>query len=237
MIRTIIWLAAFAVIMLLTLILLFCYYLVRLILGSSKADVFAYHVTHTWGRMVVLSTGSRVKVEGRENQVISGNICIISNHQSLFDIPILLGWMNQPVGFIAKQELKKVPIINGWILAIHSAYIDRSNPRKAIESINKGIDSIRQGHPIALFPEGTRSKDGRMGEFKTGSLKLATQAGAIIQPVTITGSRRLYEASGKIKKSRLTLIIHPPIHPGDPVYKDKNLLQVTLQQIISQGKQ
>jgi 1-acyl-sn-glycerol-3-phosphate acyltransferase len=232
MLLTVVWVIWFVFWMLCTGLGLIIYYCIKLVLGSNQADKYAFRITHFWGRVTILSTLSKVRVVGRENLVKPERLCVISNHQSLFDIPLLMGWLNIPLGFIAKQELRKVPIVSGWITAIHSAFIDRSNARKAIDSINSGIESIRRGHRIVIFPEGTRSKDGRLSEFKPGSLKLATSAEAVILPVTISGSRRIFEETKHIRNSSLVLTIHKAIYPEDVIYQDKTLLLNTLQQTI-----
>jgi 1-acyl-sn-glycerol-3-phosphate acyltransferase len=218
--------------MLLTIPFLSFYYLVKVFVGNEKADTYAFFFTKIWAKSIILSTGAKVENIGWQNLEDAKNICFIANHQSFFDIPLLMGWLKRPVGFIAKKELKKIPILNGWITAIHSAFLDRSNPRKAIKSINLGIENIKSGHALAIFPEGTRSKDGQIAEFKTGSLKLAIGSNAVIQPITIKGTRQIYEETKHIQRSKVALIIHKPIYPNDDIYKDKYLLVKTLHDII-----
>lgn len=230
---TLLWGLCFVVGMILTIpILLFCY-IAKLLFGDRIADKFIFVFTKFWGWAIVSTTGAKVNVSGRENIPKTRTICCIANHQSLFDIPLLIGWLGIPLGFIAKKELKKIPVLNGWISIIHSAFIDRSNSRSAIESINKGADNIRKGHPLVIFPEGTRSKSGTIAEFKAGSLKLPLSAEAVILPVTIKGTRMIYEANSHIRKSQINLIIHKAIYPEDAVYSDKSSLTKHLQQIIS----
>lgn len=233
MLFTYIWGLGFLFGMLVIAPFLWIYYIIKYILGNRIANKYSHLFTTIWGKAMILTTGSKVRVLGLENIAKVERICFVSNHQSLFDIPLLLGWLDRQPGFIAKKELKKFPILNGWIKAIHSAYIDRSNPRSAIDSINKGIDTIKSGHALVIFPEGTRSKDGKIAEFKAGSLRLATKSNAVIQPVTIIGTRHMYEAQKHIKKSYLTLVIHKPIYPENEIYGNKSLLLQKLKQIIS----
>jgi 1-acyl-sn-glycerol-3-phosphate acyltransferase len=232
MIVTIMWFIFFSIGMLLTVPFLWTYYIIRIFRAPKTADKLSYTVTKLWARTIILSTGSKVTVKGLENLTHEQKVCYIANHQSYFDVPLLMGWLQRPVGFIAKKELKMVPILSGWITAIHSAFLDRANARKAIDSINKGIDNINSGHALVIFPEGTRSKNGEIGEFKPGSLKLATSASAVIQPLTIRKTREIYEAGKRIKSSNVVLIIHKPILPLCEVYKDKSNLMLLLRQIM-----
>jgi 1-acyl-sn-glycerol-3-phosphate acyltransferase len=218
--------------MVFTLPFLIVLYLLKLIAGQRLTEQYTHAVTRFWGRVTVLSTGSVVQVSGYENLTDSANVCFIANHQSLFDVPLLTGWLDRAVGFIAKKELKRIPLLNGWILAIHSAFIDRTNPRKAMESIKTSIENIRRGHALVIFPEGTRSKDCSLGEFKPGSLKLATNAQAVIQPISISGTRKIFESEHRIKKAVVTLIIHKPILPSHYADTDKSKLLQELRQII-----
>lgn len=232
MIVTILWALGFLIGLILTLFFLMLYLLLRLTLGKFKADKIIYIFTKLWAKTVILSTGSKVEVIGRENLVKSEKVCFISNHQSMFDIPLLMGWLGRPVGFVAKIELKKIPILSQWIMVINSVFIDRTNSRAAITSIDKGIKNIQKGYPVAIFPEGTRSKDGKVGEFKKGSIKLATGAMAVIQPITIHGTWQMFEAKKRIQKSYIRIYIHKAISPELEVYNDKDKLVYELNKII-----
>jgi 1-acyl-sn-glycerol-3-phosphate acyltransferase len=219
--------------MLATVPVLGIYHLVRLIVGDLSADKFAYCFTRFWARSIILTTGSKVNVAGSEHISPDKNVCFICNHQGYFDIPLLMGWLDRPVGFIAKQELKKIPVLSGWITAIHSAFLDRSNARKALDSIQKGVKSIQNGHAIIIFPEGSRSHDCTLQDFKVGSLKLAVNAHATIQPITINNTRNIFELTNRIHKSKVALIIHEPIKPDNPLYNDRDALSKAIFSIIN----
>lgn len=221
--------------LLFTSIVLSLYYVIKFIAGNAIADRFAYFFTKFWGKSVILSTGSVVSVHGIENLSSDIKVCYVCNHQSYFDIPLLMGWLRRPIGFVAKKELLKVPVLNGWISAIHSVFLDRRNARSAIVSINKGIDIIKKGNAIAFFPEGTRSKDGNIAPFKVGSIKLALSSSATIQPVTICHTRDVFEAHKKIEPSHIELIIHKAINPEEDIYKDKNALIEELYTVINKS--
>jgi 1-acyl-sn-glycerol-3-phosphate acyltransferase len=234
MLNTLVYAFLFCTGMVFTALPLGMYHLIRITLPRKTADSFGYFVTRIWARCTIRGTRSTVTVSGWENLTNQHNVCFISNHQGLMDIPLIMGWLDRAVGFVAKKELQKVPVLSGWMRAIHSVFLDRSNARKAVESINTAAETIRQGHAIVIFPEGTRSKTGKIGEFKTGSLKLAFNAEAIIQPLSISGTRNIYEKNKRIRKSQIFVHIHPAIYPEEEIYQDKQRLIAFLQENISQ---
>jgi 1-acyl-sn-glycerol-3-phosphate acyltransferase len=97
------------------------------------------------------------------------------------------------------------------MILMRCVFIERKNIKKALSAIEKGVESLRGGNPMAIFPEGTRSRDGKMGEFKPGSIKLATRAEAVIVPVTLSGTGALYEETGLFRSGPVAMTIHPPI--------------------------
>lgn len=233
MFKTVIWTLLFLLLKLIAILILPILLLFKPVLPKAWYRRIVYEIASFWGRIVFLSTGSRLSVVGRENIPKERNVCIIANHQSLFDIPVLLGFLHFPLGFIGKKELLKVPVISQWMQALRCVFIDRKNPRAAIKSFETSAAIIKSGSPIVIFPEGTRSKGGPVAEFKAGSLKLAFMAEAIILPITIDGSFRIYEQKKKIGSARVKVTIHPAIHPEDPVYKDKTALAGQLQKLIT----
>lgn len=138
-------------------------------------------------------------------------VCFVANHQSMLDIPAVLAGLHLWPGFITKKELRKVPILRYWIRAMQCVYIDRVSARSSVEAIIKGVDNIKRGVRMFIFPEGTRSKTGKLGQFKSGSLKLATRAKATIVPITIDGTRLGVEQKRGVKR----VVIHLSV--GDPI--------------------
>ncbi len=144
---------------------------------------------HGWGRMTIRLTGSKVKVKGRENLPESGPYLVVSNHQSYMDIPLLVGYVDGRISFLAKKELKRLPIFNRILESAGGVFLDRRNSRSALKlfrSLSKDIKQYKK--IIAVFPEGTRSPDGKIYEFKAGSLKLATMTNIPVVPVSISGT-------------------------------------------------
>lgn len=189
---------------------------------KEEMDLLIYQTENSWGRSLVKFTGSTVEVKGRENLPENGHFVLVSNHQGNFDIPILLGYLERPIGFISKIEVKKLPIIRDWMVYMNCVFLDRKDRRQAIKAINEGAENIKKGTSIVVFPEGTRSKGMKMNPFKSGSFKLAQKASATIVPVAIKGSYKIMEANGGfIKPKVVTVTILPCIKAEQ--YLNKNL--------------
>lgn len=233
-----IWTLTYAVFVVLTLLTILVEYIplafLKLFASKEVQEHYVIRTTSRWGRVVLRSAGARMHVTGLENIPSSRRLCFISNHQSMFDIPVILGYIPQKVGFIAKQELRRIPIVYRWMNELGCLLIDRKNPREGRKAIVAGIRQIKDGQPLAIFPEGTRSRSSHMADIKRGSLKLAIKSGAIVVPLTINGSYKLYEEDNRIKPADVFLTIHPAIDTQtcDEETRD-NLAAIVQQQIQS----
>jgi 1-acyl-sn-glycerol-3-phosphate acyltransferase len=189
-----------------------------------------------WGKTLCLISLVKVDIIGKENINFNGPQIFVSNHQGFFDIFAILGFLNLPLIWVAKESLFKLPIV-GWAMK-ESKYIpvDRTNPRKAYASLGKGVELIKQGRSMFIFPEGTRTKDGSLGAFKRGSLFLALKSGVPIVPVTIMGS---YEVMNKVRRTirpgTIKLIISAPIKTDSLNSKSENELLERLYGIIEEN--
>ncbi len=184
-------------------------------------------------RGLIKTSGSTVKVIGQENIPDEGPVLFVGNHQSLFDIPILIGYIKRNKGFIAKVELSKIPVFSKWMEKLNCVFIDRSNVRQSLKAINKGVKHLKNGYSMVIFPEGTRSSDGIIGEFKPGSLKMATKSKATIVPVTIKGAYNIMSRDSlAIKPSNVELVISKPIYIDDENEKDSKGLADKVRDII-----
>lgn len=193
----------------------------------SKAACF-------WGKTVVFGTFSKIILEGKEN-IPRGNVLIIANHQSYFDIPVILGVLNKPAGFLAKTELKKIPLLSFWMKRLHCVFIDRKKLREAEKYIQEVIENLNNGYSMVIFPEGTRSRGKTMKNFKPGSFKVAFKTNVPILPVTINGTYKLYEEKKLIRKGRIHIKVHPPIQPSKINEKDKIEFVRKVEDIIRKG--
>lgn len=142
-----------------------------------------------WAKTILFICGVKLDVKGIEN-ISKDTPCIyMSNHQSYFDIFALLAGLPVDFKFIMKKELMKIPILGTAMKRAGYISLDREDSRKAIVSVNMAADRIRNGASVLIFPEGTRSEDGVVGEFKKGGFHLAMKAGCDIVPVAILKSR------------------------------------------------
>ena len=177
----------------------------------KEASVYAYRVAQNIAKYVLKVTKTNMEVTGREN-IPSENCVFISNHQAIFDGFVLLAYIDKPFGFIAKKEIKKIPLVSNWIQSIGSIYIDRESPRESIKTIQKSIEKINQGDSMLIFPEGTRSLSSSMNSFKKGSMKLAIKSKVAIVPITIDGTYNVLEVGTKVTGNKVKMVIHKPIY-------------------------
>ena len=160
-----------------------------------------WHFAKARARTLARMLGVRVHVRGLEHLEGGGPFVFTPNHQSHLDILALLGYLPGPTRFAAKHELWRHPVLGAVLDTLGMIPIDRDHPERAIDALNRA--TARQ-HSIVIFPEGTRSRDGRLGEFRKGAFVLAIQLGLPVVPVVCRGTRRLMP-----RGSRLTVV------PGD----------------------
>lgn len=171
------------------------------------------YIGRLWTIHLLWMGGVKISVDGLEKLDLSRRYVFISNHQSALDIPAIIAGLKHYVSFIAKKELFMIPFFGWGLSAMGHICIDRSNPRKARESIDKAVRHLQKlNTSLILFPEGTRSPDGTVGEFKQGSFALALQAGVQVVPLTIKDAMsRLPKKSLRINPGTIYLKIGDPI--------------------------
>lgn len=198
----------------------------------EEKDAIVSLGTKTISKKLIELSGSTVNVHGLEN-IPDGPVLFVSNHQSNMDIAVICGFIDKPKGFIAKKELEKLPLISKWITLARSIYLDRENPRKSMEGILEGIKTLKEGYSLVVFPEGTRSRGDKIGEFKSGSFKLATKSKVPIVPLTIDGTYRVMEANKiLIKPSNINFYVHKPIYTDKLSKEEIVKLPETVETII-----
>lgn len=193
-------------------------------------------VCRYWSDKVVKYLDLTIDIKNPQYLPQNGPVVYVANHQSYADILVFLNITKHQIGFIAKEELTKIPMFSSWTTRIESLFIKRGDARASLMTINEGADMLRNGYSLVIFPEGTRSRSGRMGEFKQGSLKLATRAKAVVVPVTLNGTYKVFEETGKISKGqRVEAVIHEPIDTSKLDRKEQSELSGRLEEIVRSG--
>lgn len=181
----------------------------------------ASKIVRNWARGIIKYAGVEIEVIGKPRTDCP--TVFIGNHAGYFDIPICLSIIERPIGFVSKIENKKIPIIHGWMKAIGCVFIDRSDIRQQVKMIDIVGKNLKAGHSYVIFPEGTRSKDGKLAEFKAGALKFATRAQASIQPFAIIGSADIMK-KGSLRINSGKIIVKF----GEPFDTDKKMNKETV---------
>lgn len=236
MVRTVLYAAYFGIILILSqFFILLPYFLLRWTGLKRASKSFIRGGATIMARLVIGGIGAKVRVHGEEHiPADTRQLCLVANHQGLFDIPLIIGYLPIHAGFIAKEELGKVPLLNNWLSAVGCILINRKSPHSAVQAIRNGVEKIKAGQTICIFPEGTRSRSAQMGRFKPGSLKLAYRSNAVIVPVSIKNSYALFEEKNRIRPVQVDIYVHPPQDSSDIDESIQKSFADKLQQIIAE---
>jgi 1-acyl-sn-glycerol-3-phosphate acyltransferase len=208
-----------------------------IILISTFSTRLARYIAHLWCIHLLFLCGVRVRTIGAEKLSRKERYVFIANHQSFFDIPTLYVGLPFSLSFIAKKELFFIPFFGWGIAAIGHIWIDRENARSARKSITRAIGKLkRQCISLVLFPEGTRSITGEVGEFRRGSFTLAIEAGVPVVPVSIVGTRDILPKKALLfRTGTVTLVIGDPVLPDALAGLDKQRLSEIMRERIVPG--
>ena len=175
----------------------------KLTAEEAYAKVQKYYMK--FGKGCFKLANVKVEVTDLENVPQDEAVLFVANHQSYFDVPAIMYTIPKPMGFVAKEELGKIPFFKQWIISTGTVLIARGETRKALEAIINAAKILKSGQSITIFPEGTRSADGKLLEFKPGSLKAAQKGKVAIVPIAIDGAVDVLNRNG--------FLIQPkPIH-------------------------
>lgn len=189
--------------------------------GDKKYFFFARH----WARTILKICGVKVKILGLEKIKTYERNVYVSNHASWFDIWALQAYMPGQLRFIGKKEIVKIPIF-GWIWK-YSGNIPIDRTRGFLKSLRKAKQTITNGRCLIIYPEGTRTRNGKMQHFKRGTFSIALESKATIVPVTINGSYSIYKKGSKvIYPGIIDLVIHNPIKPNKRIMHREKQLEI-----------
>lgn len=177
---------------------------------SSKAIV-------GWGfRCISRIAGVKLIVHGQENIPTDTAVLYVGNHRSFFDVVLTLSCFPRVTGYVAKKEMNKVPILRLWMRSIHCLFLDRENIKEGLKTILAGVEEVKNGCSLCIFPEGTRNKvNDTFLPFHEGSFKIAEKGGVPIIPMTIINSAAVFEDHlPKVKKATVIIDFGTPIYPA-----------------------
>ena len=202
----------------------------------SRSGNAVHRVGRAWSRSILMGSGVRVSVTGIERIDTGRPYIFMSNHQSNFDIPVLLGHLPVQFRWLAKAELFRIPVFGRAMRGAGYISIDRADRAAAFDSLRQAAEKIRQGVSILIFPEGTRSLDGFLRTFKKGGFVLAIQAGVPIVPVVVRGTFDIMPKHRLLIRPRdVTVEVGAPINVEGVDYASKEALMEAVREAIQRG--
>ena len=202
----------------------------------DRHGYFAHRCARAWSWLILKTTGVQVTVEGLERITPGTTYVFVSNHQSIYDIPVIFASLPYQLRIIAKQSLARFPVL-GWHLKRGGhLFVDRKHPDRA-GILKRWRALVADGLSLIIFAEGTRSWDGCVARFKAGSFLLAIEAGLPIVPISVIGTRAVMP-KGRLRTepADVRLIVHAPIQPpviGDPSTQDAKALADRVHDIVA----
>jgi 1-acyl-sn-glycerol-3-phosphate acyltransferase len=169
-----------------------------------------HRCARAWSRWILRTTGVRVQVSGLEWLDASRSYVLASNHQSIYDIPILFATLPLQLRIVAKESLGRIPFLGWHLRRTGHLLVDRRNPGADIVAKMKRL--VGEQHSLIVFPEGTRSVDGQVARFKKGSFLVAIDAGLPVVPVSLSGSRQVMRKGQlTVRPAEIRMTVHEPL--------------------------
>ena len=196
----------------------------------------SFQVGTLWAWLLCRLNFTQVKVAGREHVQKGQSYIIMSNHQSHFDVLAFYGHWGWQFRWVMKQELRKVPFLGAGCASMGHIYIDRTNRQRAIASLRAARPLLNRGVSVMIFPEGTRSRDGRMKPFKKGGFMMALDWNLPILPVSIDGTRHVLPGKTlKLLPGKVRVQIHEPVDVSQYGHDRLDELMDRVASTIAQG--
>jgi 1-acyl-sn-glycerol-3-phosphate acyltransferase len=188
----------------------------------------------TWAKLAALLTPISVTVDGSENAQHDRSYVVACNHQSMYDILVVYGWLKLDLKWVMKKELRKMPAIGIGCEKAGHIFVERRNPKQASRAITEALQRLGNGIGILFYPEGTRSLDGRLLPFKKGAFRTAIDQQIPLLPVTVVGTRNILPAKSlRLFPGRARLVIHPPIETRGMTLDDMEALMANTRKTIA----
>lgn len=203
------WLIAMPILLVVTILVALSTIVLSPLLPNSQ---LSYHPARVWAKLFCAMNFVRVRFDGLESLDPQKSYVFALNHQSIFDVFVVYGWFPHIFKWMMKAELRKIPFVGKACEAAGHIFIDRSSPIAAKRSLQKAESMLKDGVSLVVFPEGTRTRTGKMGVFKRGAFRIATDLVLPIVPVTLNGSfERMHRGTLHIHPGTIHVTIHEPI--------------------------
>jgi 1-acyl-sn-glycerol-3-phosphate acyltransferase len=193
------------------------------ILVTFRRDAALAMARRFWGPGVLAAAGVSLTVSGGDAVDWSRPHVFVSNHQSFLDIPVAFVSLRSNLRFVAKSSLAYVPFLGWYMWATGMIFVDRGKSQHAISSMRRAGERIRAGASILAYPEGTRSRDGRVGTLKKGAFVVALEAGVPVVPIGVAGAAEVVARDGfHVRPGRVHVHVGAPILTGGLALEDRN---------------
>ncbi|MFH1156994.1 MAG: lysophospholipid acyltransferase family protein [Pseudomonadota bacterium] len=203
--------------------------LIGLFLGKGSGNIAAV----SWSKLACLVGPVRVRFYGRENYDRKSAYVVVANHQSMVDIPVLHGWLGLKIKWVMKKELKRIPVFGHGCESLGCIYVDRFDREAAIQAMKDADSYLDDTASVIFFPEGTRSRDGKLLPFKKGAFRYALHSGLPILPVTIKNTGKILPCDSlDLFPGVAEVVIHPPVDIKTYTIQDMDRLIQDVRQII-----
>lgn len=204
-------------------------------------DLSSLRIVQAVFRLILWETGAKITVIGHENVPKDETVLYVGNHRSYFDI--LMTYCRCPglTGYVAKDVMEKIPLLSIWMKRLYCLFLNRDDIRQGLQTILTGIEQMKNGVSMAIFPEGTRNHEKEMLPFKEGSLKMAEKTGCAIIPMAISHSDDIFENHvPKIRPAKVILQYGTPIYPKELSREERKFLgsltQKRIQEMLDEHK-
>ncbi|MBD5419241.1 MAG: 1-acyl-sn-glycerol-3-phosphate acyltransferase [Bacteroides sp.] len=225
------WLIAAPILLVLTILTA----LVTIIMASIFGNHFwGYYPAHLWSRCVCFFWGVKVEVRGRENIDPKTSYVFVANHQGAFDIWTIYGYLNHDFKWLMKKELEKIFLVGAACKRAGHIMVDESSISGIRTTIQESEHTLQGGMSLVIFPEGSRTFDGKMIPFKRGAFMLAAEYKLPVVPITIDGAfERMPRTTYNVTPGKIIMTIHKPIYPGERGFNTKRLMAQCFEEIES----
>lgn len=200
----------------------------------TKGRFWGYWPAKIWAMLFCWLNFVRVRVHGRQNIDRKTSYVFVANHQGAFDIFSIYGFLGHNFKWMMKASLRKIPFVGFSCVQSGQIFVDRTNAASIKHSMEKAAAQLSDGMSLVVFPEGSRSKTGRMGTFKRGAFMLAAELNLPVVPVTIDGAYKVLPRSTALPNpGTINLTIHRPITPGEGGHEMSSLIETSRTAIAS----